>query len=116
MTSPNFTAAQEHVIARRQSIINAARERHESQPTIADLSRPLRPIARLGRRSLYLWDILKGREGTFPAFRVGQVDAELLDEELLDLLRAQVGEALKYFGVRSTQLHKTKFRFRLTDA
>jgi hypothetical protein len=30
---------------------------------------------------------------------VGQVDAELLDEELLDLLKGQVGNALKYFGV-----------------
>jgi hypothetical protein len=27
------------------------------------------------------------------------VDAELLDEELLGLLKGQVGEALKYFGV-----------------
>jgi peroxin-2 len=26
------------------------------------------------------------------------VDAELLDEELLELLKGQVGEALKYFG------------------
>lgn len=33
-----------------------------------------------------------------PYFRVGQVDAELLDEELLQLLRGQVGDALKYFG------------------
>ncbi|CAK7267903.1 peroxisome assembly protein (Peroxin-2) [Sporothrix epigloea] len=31
-----------------------------------------------------------------PAFRVTQVDAELLDEELLDLLRGQVTDALQY--------------------
>jgi peroxin-2 len=49
-----------------------------------------------------VWDTIKGREGTKPAFRVGQVDAELLDEELLELLKGQVGEALKYYG---TQLH-----------
>jgi peroxin-2 len=30
---------------------------------------------------------------------VGQVDAELLDEELLELLKGQVGEGLKYLGV-----------------
>lgn len=29
---------------------------------------------------------------------MGQVDAELLDEELLDLLKGQVSEGLKYFG------------------
>lgn len=46
------------------------------------------------------WDTIKGREGTRPAYRVGQVDAELLDEELLELLKGQVGEGLKYFGVR----------------
>jgi len=33
-----------------------------------------------------------------PHFRVGQVDAELLDEELLSLFGGQVSEALKYFG------------------
>ena len=46
-----------------------------------------------------LFDSVRSREGTRPAFRVGQVDAELLDEELLNLLKGQVGEALKYYGV-----------------
>jgi peroxin-2 len=46
-----------------------------------------------------LWNSVKGRDGTRPAFRVGQVDAELLDEELLGLMKGQVGDALKYFGV-----------------
>lgn len=44
------------------------------------------------------WDNVSGSEGTRPAFRVGQVDAELLDSELLDLLKGQAGEALKYFS------------------
>jgi peroxin-2 len=48
-----------------------------------------------------LWNSVKGRDGTRPAFRVGQVDAELLDEELLGLMKNQVGDALKYFGVSS---------------
>lgn len=34
-----------------------------------------------------------------PAFRVGQLDTELLDEELLDLLKGQLWGGLKYFRV-----------------
>lgn len=50
-------------------------------------------------------DVLCGRArgctsaGVQPSFRVGQADAELLDDELVELLRAQVGDALKFFGV-----------------
>jgi peroxin-2 len=35
-----------------------------------------------------------------PAFRVGQLDTELLDEELLELLKGQLWGGLKYFRVR----------------
>ena len=45
-----------------------------------------------------LWTTLLSREGTRPSIRVGQVDAELLDEDLIQLLKGQVGEALKYYG------------------
>ncbi|OAA55225.1 Pex [Niveomyces insectorum RCEF 264] len=38
----------------------------------------------------------EGPARRFPAFRVSQVDAELLDEELLGLLRGQVTDALRY--------------------
>ncbi|KAF8462560.1 Pex12 amino terminal region-domain-containing protein [Kalaharituber pfeilii] len=38
-----------------------------------------------------------GDVATRPAFRVGQLDTELLDEELLDLLKQQLWGALKYF-------------------
>jgi peroxin-2 len=34
-----------------------------------------------------------------PAFRVGQLDTELLDEELLELLKGQLWNGLKYFRV-----------------
>lgn len=34
-----------------------------------------------------------------PSFRVGQLDTELLDEELLDLLKGQLWGGLKYFRV-----------------
>jgi peroxin-2 len=39
--------------------------------------------------------------GSRPAFRVGQLDTELLDEELLELLKGQLWGGLKYFRVRS---------------
>jgi len=65
------------------------------------LSRLPLPLQDIGQHAIAVWDTIKGRDGTRPAFRVGQVDAELLDEELLELLRVQVGEGLKYFGVGS---------------
>lgn len=68
------------------------------QASRAQLDRLPTPLRRVGLAGLATWDGIKGREGTRPAFRVGQVDAELLDEELLELLKGQVGEALKYFG------------------
>lgn len=102
MTSIDFAAAQQRVLARRQLRETEARTRLEAQRN-AHASGPLArlpyPLKGLGQRGLAAWDSVKGREGTRPAFRVGQVDAELLDEELLELLRGQVGEALKYFGV-----------------
>ena len=39
-----------------------------------------------------------GAEGR-PAFRVGQLDTELLDEELLELMKGQLWNGLKYFRV-----------------
>ncbi|KAI1857084.1 hypothetical protein JX265_011285 [Neoarthrinium moseri] len=102
MSSTNFAQAQQRLAARRQ-----ARER-QTQAQIAarrdasrawsQVSRLPFPFNRLGASSLSTWEVLSSREGTRPAFRVGQVDAELLDEELVDLLRDQVGDALKYFN------------------
>ncbi|KAI5851720.1 Pex12 amino terminal region-domain-containing protein [Morchella snyderi] len=37
------------------------------------------------------------KTGARPAFRVGQLDTELLDEELLELLKGQLWNGLKYF-------------------
>ncbi|MCJ1320959.1 peroxisome assembly protein (Peroxin-2) [Xylographa vitiligo] len=101
MTSQDFAAAQQRVLARRQLRITEARTRRESQRSqqaVASASRLPFPLGGLARKGIESWDVIKGREGTRPAFRVGQVDAELLDEELLELLKAQVGEALKFFG------------------
>ena len=97
MTSTDFSLAQERIEARRR-----LRRTAISDNTRADTASALHrlpPATRLRNVGLRTWESIRGREGTRPAFRVGQVDAELLDEELLDLFKGQVGEGLKYFGV-----------------
>ena len=102
MTSTDFALAQQRIAARRQareaettSRLTARQDASRTRGRIAQLPFPL---GRLGQAGITTWDSIRGREGTRPAFRVGQVDAELLDEELLELLKGQVGEGLKYFG------------------
>lgn len=98
MTSPDFAAAQARVLERvrqREAEANSRRESALRNPTFDSFPYPLNGAARAGS---LVWEHIRGREGTRPAFRVGQIDAELLDEELLELLKGQVGEALKYFG------------------
>lgn len=101
MTSIDFAAAQARVLERRRQRELEARNRLPDRTAqLAPVASKLPyPLSVLPNKGLYLWDTIKGREGTRPAFRVGQVDAELLDEELLGLLKGQVGEGLKYFGV-----------------
>lgn len=98
-----FAQAQQRLAARRQAreaevAAQLAVQRSESQlrARIEATQSPL--LRRVGSSTLSLWDTISSREGTRPAFRVGQVDAELLDEELVELLRGQVGEALRYIG------------------
>lgn len=102
MSSADFAAAQARLAARRQQREAEARARvaelHTAHSeTVNRLPYPLRSLSHAG---LSAWNTISGREGTRPAFRVGQVDAELLDEELLELLKGQVGEALKYYGTQ----------------
>ncbi|KIW09085.1 uncharacterized protein PV09_00031 [Verruconis gallopava] len=104
MPAADFAAAQRRLHERRQqreAAIRAQQEQAAAARAAATQRLPF-PLRNLGSVSLALWDSIKGREGTKPAFRVGQVDAELLDEELLELLKGRVGEALKYYG---NQLH-----------
>ena len=102
MSSIDFAAAQQRVLARQQANTAAAQDLRAQQHA-AHAANPVSklpfPIGNVAQRTLTLWDTVAGRGGTSPLFRVGQVDAELLDEELLELLRGQVGEGLKYFGV-----------------
>lgn len=110
MTSIDFAAAQQRVEARRQLSASQAQTRLQSQRSLQASNAVNRlpfPLNNFGKKGIETWDIIKGREGTKPAFRVGQVDAELLDEELLELFKGQVGEALKYFGVWPLPIHDT---------
>ncbi|KAF2032863.1 peroxisomal biogenesis factor 2 [Setomelanomma holmii] len=95
MPAADFAAAQERIAARRA-------QRAASQRAHHDASKPSRTRSLLPFPFRSAWDAISGREGTRPEFRVGQVDAELLDEELLELLKGQVGEGLKYFGSHIT--------------
>lgn len=104
MSSTNFAAAQQRVLERRRRRETEAQSRLAEQQRTSVVNHPAvkrlpYPLNTLPQSGFSLWDAIKGREGTRPAFRVGQVDAELLDEELLSLLKGQVGDALKYFGV-----------------
>ncbi|KAL5615455.1 hypothetical protein BROUX41_005500 [Berkeleyomyces rouxiae] len=102
----NFVQAQERIAARRSAReathrASVAAAAHQHSGLRRRLPGPLQRLA-----GLYDTLVTPDSEGTpvpgaaasRPHFRVGQVDAELLDDELVDLLRGQVGEALKYVG------------------
>jgi peroxin-2 len=99
MTSPDFAAAQARVLARRAAAARSIPPPSPPSlpPALLNLPPGLRSLASTG---LSTWTTLRHNTPQTPSpyFRVGQVDAELLDEELLQLLRGQVGDALKYFG------------------
>ncbi|CAK7234161.1 peroxisome assembly protein (Peroxin-2) [Sporothrix bragantina] len=97
--------------AQREASAAALRARLEAGgPLSASSSSPV--VRRIESTALIAWDgvtraattlhgALHGTsteslDGSRPAFRVSQVDAELLDEELLELLRGQVADALQY--------------------
>ncbi|KAL8830764.1 MAG: hypothetical protein Q9170_005591 [Blastenia crenularia] len=101
MTPIDFATAQERVISRRRirdAALQSSKQARSSDFALRASKCLPHPLSTWTRASIEAWDTIKGREGTRPAFRVGQIDAELLDEELLELLRGQVGEALKFFG------------------
>lgn len=99
MSPSSFAAAQERILAQqaaRQHEALAIRQQSDlssgGRNALTRLTHSLRP------EFSSWWTTLLDSEGTRPAFRVGQVDAELLDEELLGLFKTQVGDALKYIG------------------
>ena len=101
MSDSSFAAAQQRIVQRQTERRNeAALQRAATEQAVRDspVGQLPRPLNRAAPHLTSLWNTLTRSEGTGPAFRVGQVDAELLDEELLSLLKGQVGEGLKYFG------------------
>ncbi|PYI13917.1 putative peroxisome biosynthesis protein [Aspergillus violaceofuscus CBS 115571] len=119
MSSTNFAAAQERVLERRRLREAEARsrlaEQQQSHPlNHAALQNLPYPLNKLPSSGISIWNAIRGREGLRPAYRVGQVDAELLDEELLGLLKGQVGDALKYYGpqMREDWSHEIQFALR----
>lgn len=99
MTTADFAAARQRALERHRELQNVPNRRdhriEQSSNTLIGSTWTQRALRQLHSQ----WTVVSGREGTRPAFRVGQVDAELLDEELIELLRSQVGEALKYYSV-----------------
>ncbi|KAI7091756.1 hypothetical protein KC356_g391 [Hortaea werneckii] len=96
----DFAAAQQRILARRaardaQACASQSLRNQERTNRLLGLPPALRVLA---HQTWNLWDDISNPYGTRPAFRVGQVDAELLDEELLELLKNQAGEGLKLFG------------------
>ncbi|KAK5942594.1 peroxisome assembly protein (Peroxin-2) [Knufia obscura] len=101
MSSGSFAAAQQRIQARQEARRVEAQAAHQAQQTLAresTLGRLRFPLNRTANPLTSLWSTLLTNEGTKPAVRVSQVDAELLDEELLVLLKSQIADALKYFN------------------
>ncbi|OAA62101.1 peroxisomal biogenesis factor 2 [Cordyceps fumosorosea ARSEF 2679] len=98
MSESSFVQAQQRVAPRRQAreVQAAARiaAQREASRASAQLRRLPFPLSGLATA----WDAVSTREGTRPAFRVAQVDAELLDGELVELFRDQVCDALRYIA------------------
>ena len=98
MTDSSFVLAQQRVAARRKDREVAAAARLAAQRESSRASAQLQSLPFPLNRLAPAWDAVSSREGTRPAFRVGQVDAEFLDNDLLVLLKDQVGDGLKYFA------------------
>ncbi|EAT91557.2 hypothetical protein SNOG_00062 [Parastagonospora nodorum SN15] len=88
MPAADFAAAQQRIAARRAQRAASQRAHHETSTNSRAIRLPF------GLSSA--WDAIKGRSGTSPS------TPSWLDEELLDLLKGQVGEGLKYFGSHIT--------------
>lgn len=97
MSSPDFAAAQSRILARRAASLPSPPPVPTLPPALLRLPPSLRTLA-TSSLSTYQSIAYRASNAPTPHFRVGQVDAELLDEELLSLLRGQVSDALKYFG------------------
>lgn len=106
LSRPSFAEAQRRLVSRRQAREAEHTARLQAQrartsvvnDNIAKLPLPLRFLGRAGLSAYNSIQEGGGIAGTRPAFRVSQVDAELLDDELIELLRGQVRDAFKYIN------------------
>ncbi|POS83891.1 hypothetical protein EPUL_005167 [Erysiphe pulchra] len=105
MTNYELALAQQRLAARRAAATSqkASSTSIESSSSLSGRNSRLSTI--LGQFQAIVqkgYENVSRREGTRPFYRVGQFDAEQLDEELLELLKRQVVDGLKYFG---THIH-----------
>lgn len=100
MSSPDFAAAQSRILSRRAASSRLPSLPSQAPPLPPALLRLPPSLRTLVTSSLSAYQSIAERATSAPTphFRVGQVDAELLDEELLSLFSGQVSEALKYFS------------------
>ncbi|KAL9596998.1 MAG: hypothetical protein Q9219_005424 [cf. Caloplaca sp. 3 TL-2023] len=97
MTSISFETARQRILSRREQARLQSPPPSDPPSLLRLTSRLPSPLSSLAHTTVRTWSSISGREGTHPSFRVSQLDAELLDEELLSLFQGQVGEGLKYF-------------------
>ncbi|RKF56240.1 Peroxisomal biogenesis factor 2 [Erysiphe neolycopersici] len=105
MTKYELASAQQRLAARRAAATSPKAPSTSIEPSSSLLGQNSRLLAILGQFQAITWkgyENVSRREGTRPSYRVGQFDAEQLDQELLEILQRQVVDGLKYFG---THIH-----------
>lgn len=112
MPAADFAAAQRRIAARRAQ--RALTQNTSSTPSHAQTPTLPFPLNHLTTTCLSTWTAICGRSGTRPSFRVGQVDASLLDAELLSLLSTQVNDALKYHGTHVAASYAAEIQLALS--
>ncbi|KKA28789.1 hypothetical protein TD95_002825 [Thielaviopsis punctulata] len=102
-TNFNFLEAQQRIVARRSAReanhiaqISSARDANSIRRHLTQLPGPLSRLTTL--YDALTFSSMSPSDSSRLQFRIGQVDAELLDTELVELLRGQVNEGLKYFA------------------
>lgn len=101
MSTGSFAAAQQRILARHEARrLEAQNARHAEIARVqsSQIGRLPPPLNRAAGSLAHFYSVIAANTGTSPAVRVSQVDAELLDDELLTLLRTQITDALKYFS------------------
>jgi len=112
MSPSDFAAAHQRVLDRRRQQETAHRAQQGQDvfpisPLLARLPAFLSPSLSFTTLNAALSGATS-RFGTSPSFRVSQLDSELLDAELIDLLKTQVSDALKYYSSHFLDDHSSE--------